>query len=110
MLTCGFLVARHEAEVPHVRDRAGQVFHGVLASNPSGADADARIHARDSAVRDHRACPISASLHHPASIDHATISSPVAVVGLVVSDTSPQAGGSLLHVYRLAPKTSPPRT
>jgi len=108
LLTCGFLVARHAAEVPHVRDRAGQVFHGVLASAPHAADADARIHARDSAMHEHRACLLSASLHQPASIAHAATASPVAAVGLVTTDPSGAAGLSLHHVYRLAPKTSPP--
>ncbi|MDQ3369571.1 MAG: hypothetical protein M3680_29435 [Myxococcota bacterium] len=110
LVTCGFLSARHEAEVPHVRDRAGQVFHGVLSSNPAGADADERLHARDSAFHEHRACPLSASLHQPGPVHHTAIVNQLAEVGLVLVVPPDRADGRQRYVYRLAPKTSPPLT
>jgi hypothetical protein len=109
LLTCGFLVARHEAEVLHVRDRAGRVVHGALGDSRDG-DGEQRIHARDSASHDHHVCLLAASLHQRAAIEPAAIASPVAIVGLVVDDPAGQAGRPQRHVYRLAPKTSPPRT
>jgi hypothetical protein len=42
LLTCGFVVARHEAEVSHVRDRAGHIVHGVLAGESHGNDSGPR--------------------------------------------------------------------
>jgi hypothetical protein len=106
LIAGGLLGARHEAEVPHVRDNAGRVFHGTPATGENGNET--RIHDRASALHDHRACPLSASLHQPGCTSHAQLASVVAVVATELDAPPARCGRRTRHVYRLAPKTSPP--
>ena len=107
LVLCGVLGARHEAEVRHCVDGNGDSVHAPkMVGAHTGADSD--IHATDGEP-DRDVCAIAAAMHQSASADCAR--------PLLHSAHQQQLGANSVielaaivtrHVYRLAPKTSPP--
>lgn len=110
LVTCGLLQAHHAAAVPHVRERSGQIVHGAAASlqSPSAAR-DTWINVRGAALHEHRACAMASCLHSPAAPGAGTLTDISPRVSVSIERPRAVHGPSLLHLYRLAPKTSPPR-
>lgn len=107
LVLCGVLGARHEAEVRHCVDGNGNSVHApkmVGAHTGTGSD----LHATDGEP-DLDVCAIATSMHQSAS---AACARPLRFslhehqLG-ATTDVMPAATVAR-HVYRLAPKTSPP--
>lgn len=110
LVTCGLLRAHHEAAVPHVRERSGQVVHGSAPGLQSlSAERDTWLDARGSVFHEHRPCTLASCLHSPAAPGAGTLAGTSPRVGVSIERPRAAHGPSLLHLYRLAPKTSPPR-
>ena len=108
-LACGFIGARHEAEITHVVDqRTGLVFHASRVSDHHDATKPADIHRHDESDGGHE-CALSTALHQAASD---RVSRPSAVDRGQPSANTLSVPGVVGRVergvYRLAPKTSPP--
>jgi hypothetical protein len=109
-VACGLLARSHEASTLHTRERTGVDIHAsALTGDHSGHHAD--IHGQRSPDASGEACALLTVLHQPVSADVAT---PATAAG-VRSDRAPtgsraDVSRSVLAVYRLAPKTSPPAT
>jgi hypothetical protein len=110
-LVLGFVLgARHEANEAHVVDARGDAVH---ASRIVGAHHGDRtdIHAVDSGCEGSEPCAIVSALHNPIS---SQVAAPlVAVVTAAVPTSLDSIAAAIaapgVTVYRLAPKTSPPR-
>jgi hypothetical protein len=110
-LVLGFVLgARHEATEAHVVDAHGQAVH---ASRIVGAHHGDRtdIHAVDCGRDGGEPCAIVTALHQPISSHVAA--PPTAVVATAASASLASGADAIaplrITVYRLAPKTSPPR-
>lgn len=106
---CSFLAMRHEATVAHARTFAGGYVHArELAGRHVGTDSD--FHAQRDAESDTGECALLTTFHQAA---HAPLGAPALVLAQVASSTVdatlPSVEPSARAVYRLAPKTSPPR-
>lgn len=109
LVLCGVLAMRHEATTAHVGDGAGGYVHArVLAERHRGADSD--FHGQRDPEADAGHCAILTGFHQPASAASAAPIELITVDAVRVPDlahsATPRARGD---VYRLAPKTSPPR-
>jgi hypothetical protein len=107
LVVCGILGQRHASQVAHYTDGRGEVFHasGMVGSHTTESS---DIHASGGAL-DHDACEIAAARHHTGS---AHVASPAVSVVVTVHQLPRRATvvvaiGRL--VFRIAPKTSPPR-
>lgn len=110
LLVCGVLAGRHEATVAHVSDGAGGYAHGkVLAGQHAGQQSD--IHGQRNPETDAGDCALLAAFHQAAS---AGVTAPALVTAacLPVAHGAPRAAAiaATAERYRLAPKTSPPRS
>jgi hypothetical protein len=109
-VTCGLLARSHEASTVHARARTGVDIHAsALTGHHSGPHAD--IHGQRSPDARGEACALLTVLHQPASADVAAR----AIAAGVRSDRAhtgsrADVSRSVLAIYRLAPKTSPPAT
>jgi hypothetical protein len=107
----GVLGDAHEAHVAHVIDRAsGLAVHGEHVCDHNDSAARTHIHGRPGGHDDDGACEITAALHQAASaqIPSAAISLLPAIAAAAPAPL-PVVTISSHSVYRLAPKTSPPR-
>ena len=107
----GVLGHAHEAHVAHVIDRtSGLAIHGEHACDHNDSTTRTHIHSLPAHHDDDGACEISAALHQAASaqLPSAAISLLPAIAAAAPAPL-PVATISSHSVYRLAPKTSPPR-
>jgi len=107
-VACTLLAARHEAQAAHWVDRAGRAFHAIHAAAAVAAD-HAVLHARGERP-DLDACELVVACHSAAS----AATAPPRLGLAPRAECSPDDAGSARAasarvVYRLAPKTSPPR-
>jgi len=108
LLAVGWLGARHEAEVAHVREQSGRIVHGQELADHHEAEAGTHLHGR--AVRDDHggACSVVA-----VPCPGFAVAAPV-LAGAPVAQAAPRTTLPVATVvvtvapYRLAPKTSPP--
>ncbi|MDX2092199.1 MAG: hypothetical protein SFX73_30315 [Kofleriaceae bacterium] len=114
LLAAGWLVASgvfagwHAAETPHVRGADGRVFHGVVNARPGGDVEHTRLAERGSGLHDHRACSLAST--HAGGIAPAPVVSVATFVAFKAVRTVPAATAvARRDLYRLAPKTSPPK-
>jgi hypothetical protein len=110
-LVLGFaLAAHHEATEAHVLDARGDAVHASrLVGAHHGDHTD--VHAVDSGGEGTEPCGIVGALHQPIS---ARVAAPpttrvAAVAPAVVAIVAGARAPVTVPVYRLAPKTSPPR-
>jgi hypothetical protein len=107
LIACGVLGARHQSQVAHVVDSAGRVHHVAHATEPHRDTTQSEL--RSAADRDDiDACAWSTIVHQ--AIRHTTAVAVSAVSPATVELAS--RDGELIRsseIYRLAPKTSPPR-
>jgi hypothetical protein len=108
LLFSGVLGRSHEAQVAHVVDpHTGELRHASgMVGVHTGTHSD--YHAASDRDSDTEVCPIVAALHQ--AVDP-SVAHPIAFDASAVACTLPitTAGiARVTHVYRLAPKTSPP--
>lgn len=104
----GVLAMRHEADRPHVRDRAGGYAHAkTLSGQHDSRSSD--IHGQHDPDSDAGDCTLLTLFHQGASAV-VSGSAPAAHASAVRRADSPGIGrhAVVTAVYRLAPKTSPP--
>jgi hypothetical protein len=107
-VACGLLARSHEASTLHARASTGVDVHAsALTGQHSGHHAD--IHGQRSPDARGEACAVLTVLHQPASAD---VAAP-AIAADVRSEhahasSRADVSRSVLAIYRLAPKTSPP--
>ena len=107
-VACGLLARSHEASTLHARERTGADVHAsALTGQHSGHHAD--IHGQRSPDARGEVCALLTVLHQPASAD---VAAPAIAEGVRTerahTGSRMEASGSVLAIYRLAPKTSPP--
>lgn len=107
-VACTLLAARHDAQAVHWVDRAGRAFHAIHAAPTVAAD-HAVLHARGERP-DLDACELAIACH--AATSAATAPPRLGLVPRAECSIG-RAGSARAAiarlVYRLAPKTSPPR-
>jgi hypothetical protein len=108
-VVCGLLSARHEANTTHVRDRAGAFLHASsLIGHHAGRNVD--IHRQRDPHSDAGECALLTAFHQAASAEFAAPAIASTVRTPCVHDSLRAAvTPAVTDVYRLAPKTSPPR-
>ncbi|MBA3821745.1 MAG: hypothetical protein H0X17_22870 [Deltaproteobacteria bacterium] len=107
LLGVGWMGARHQAEVAHVRDTAGRIVHGHELADHHATSSTAHLHGR--ADHGHSStCALLANLHAPIAFPAgvATVST-VSHASEIAVAIAP-APSATIASYRLAPKTSPP--
>ena len=108
LLLVGWLGARHEAEVAHVRDQRGDVVHAEELAGHHEVDRAAHLHGREDHAHAPGACELVALAH--ASLVAAQAPAGLALAVFVEELGAPvavEAGGTIAG-YLIAPKTSPP--
>jgi hypothetical protein len=107
LLIVGWLGARHEAEVAHVRDHKGDMVHAPRLEGHHEVGPTAHLHGREVHSHDDGRCSLLAVAH--ASIAVAKPAAAViAALAQEVGAPPVAAVHSAIAGYRLAPKTSPP--
>ncbi|MDQ3370716.1 MAG: hypothetical protein M3680_35310 [Myxococcota bacterium] len=107
LLGVSWMGARHQAEVAHVRDTAGQIVHGHELADHHATSPIAHLHGR--ADHGHSStCALLANLHTPIAVP-ASVATVAALshASEVIAAIAP-APSATIASYRLAPKTSPP--
>jgi hypothetical protein len=107
LLVAGWLGARHEAEVAHVRDQQGDLVHAQKLADDHQVGPASHLHGREAHAHDAGVCELLAIAHAPAVASRA----PACAVPAMAHDlaTPPVAAvHGAIAGYRLAPKTSPP--
>ncbi len=106
LVLAGTLALRHEADVAHATDARGALVHGAHAVGHRAGKAD---HLHAGTGRDHDECSLAAALRQPGAAHAmpARITAPPCAIAI----TAPRAtiAARAASLYRLAPKTSPPR-
>lgn len=107
LVLCGVLGARHEAEVRHCIDHAGNSVHAPkMVGAHTGTDSD--VHAIDGDA-DTDLCTIAAAMHQSASAACTCPRLPChREQYAATTHVTVRAATFVRRVYRLAPKTSPP--
>jgi hypothetical protein len=108
LVVCGVLAMRHEAQVAHVRDRAGAYVHArALIGHHAGHNAD--IHGQRNPDADVGDCALLTAAHQAASAHVTRPTVVTAARATCVQDTRRAAPPAVVAaILRLAPKTSPP--
>ena len=108
LILVGWLGARHEAEVAHVRDQRGDVLHAEELAEYHEVGPSAHLHGR----ADHSHAPGACAL---VAIAHAPLVAAEAPAGLALAVSAQELGapvvaeaGGTIAGYLIAPKTSPP--
>jgi hypothetical protein len=106
LVLAGLLALRHEAEVAHVTDAHGALVHGAHAIGHRAARAD---HLHAGAPVDHGECALAAALRQPGTCvsPPALVAAPARAIAIAAAPARVLARTATL--FRLAPKTSPPR-
>lgn len=108
-LVFGLIGASHEARVAHVIDaQTGSVLHApALTGSHTNHQSD--VHPSDAAA-EHDVCAMAQALHQASSVSvactHVSIAPELVVAADPIAERTITTPGD---VYRLAPKTSPPR-
>lgn len=108
LLAVGWLGARHEAEVAHVREQSGRIVHGQQLADHHDAEAGHHLHGRE--LRDDHGGACALLAVPPSAF---AIAAPV-LAGQPIAARAPSLTAPPCDVvasvapYRLAPKTSPP--
>lgn len=108
LVVCGVLAMRHEAQVAHVRDRAGAYVHArTLVGHHAGHDAD--IHGQRNPDADAGECGLLTAAHQPVSA-HVQTPAVVTTAHATCAQDPPHMAIPAIAtaILRLAPKTSPP--
>lgn len=108
LVVCGVLAMRHEAQVAHVRDRAGAYVHArALLGHHAGHDAD--VHGQRNPDADAGDCALLTAAHQPVSA-HATAPAVITTARATCVQALPRTAIPAIAaaILRLAPKTSPP--
>lgn len=107
LLVIGWLSARHEAEVSHVRDQRGDMVHAQGLADHHEVSAAAHLHSRD----DHGHAGACALL----AVTGAAALTPAAPAALALPAIAAEPEAvplvpihGAIAPYRIAPKTSPP--
>ena len=108
LVVCGVVAMRHEAQVAHVRDRAGAYVHArALIGHHAGHNAD--IHGQRNPDADVGDCALLTAAHQAASAHVTRPTVVTAARATCVQDTRRAAPPAVVAaILRLAPKTSPP--
>lgn len=109
LVVFGVLAMRHEADTAHVGDGAGGYAHApALAGVHGGGASD--IHGQRDAHADNGHCTLLTAFHQAtrSTMFAAVIPATAQLLHAVVARSAPCAIVTA-RVYRLAPKTSPPR-
>ncbi|HWU86961.1 MAG TPA: hypothetical protein VN253_06785 [Kofleriaceae bacterium] len=108
LLLVGWLGARHEAEVAHVRDQRGGIVHAEGLVDRHEVSPSTHLHGREAHAHATGACELVAITHAPLIAAQPPTGVALAVVAQELG-APPKAGiGAALATYRIAPKTSPP--
>jgi hypothetical protein len=109
LIAGGVLGMRHEAHVTHVLDGIGQAVHAAKLTGAHEAGSQSDIHGQADRNSDHGLCAVSTTLHQAGSPEHAKPEVSLAPpTWLDSAATHARIAVASRHVYRLAPKTSPP--
>lgn len=108
VLAVGWLGARHEAEVAHVREQSGRVVHGQELADHHDAEAGHHLHGRE--LRDDHggACALLAVTPSAFAIAAPVLAGQRIAQQLQPRSVAPADVIASVAPYRLAPKTSPP--
>jgi hypothetical protein len=108
LLVVGWLGARHEAEVAHVRDQRGDVVHAQELAEHHEESATAHLHGRESHEHAPGVCQLLAVTHAPLVAAEAPAALAPAVSAQELGVPVVERAGGTIAGYRIAPKTSPP--
>ena len=107
LVLAGLLGLRHEADVAHVVDGRGAFVHAVRAIGHRAARAE-HLHERAAGDRGDD-CSLAAALRQPGVTRAAIALVPARSVPRALAAPAARATTIAAAIYRLAPKTSPPR-
>lgn len=108
LLLVGWLGARHEAEVAHVRDQRGDVVHAQELADHHEVSSTAHLHGRESHEHAPGVCDLLAITQAPVVAAEPPAALARAVSGQALGAPIVETAGGTIAGYRIAPKTSPP--
>lgn len=108
LLIVGWLGARHEAEVAHVRDQNGDLVHAQGLEGHHEVGPTAHIHGREAHAHGASTCSLLAVAHTPLIAAKSPAAAAVVAVAQDLGTPPVASVHGAIAGYRLAPKTSPP--
>ena len=106
LVLAGILALRHVADVAHATDERGALVHGAHAIGHHAGKVD-HLHAGTGG--EHDECSLAAALRQPGAVHAAPARIAAPSIAIAIELVPSSARARTASLYRLAPKTSPPR-